>query len=114
MFIGISLVFPHYDIIISVIIVHDIFVCKPGNASKAAKMFKETMGKDPHALYIMTDMTGQFHRVVMVSQYKDLAEYGKSLEAYANPPPEMKEAMKEMKDFQEMYIAGSREIYRTW
>jgi len=25
------------------IIVHDIFVCKPGNASKLAKLFKEVM-----------------------------------------------------------------------
>jgi hypothetical protein len=25
------------------IIVHDIFICKPGNASKVAKLFKEVM-----------------------------------------------------------------------
>lgn len=96
------------------IIVHDIFVCKPGNASKAAKMIKEVMGKNPEVLHIMTDMTGQFHRVIMVSQYKDLAEYQKSFEAYLNPPPEMQEAMKKMAGFQDMYLTGSREIYRAW
>jgi hypothetical protein len=96
------------------IIVHDTFVCKPGNASKAAKMFKEMMAKSPEVLHIMTDVTGQFHRVIMVSQYENLAAYEKSLEAYMNPTPEMKEMMKGMGNFQDMYLTGSREIYRTW
>ena len=96
------------------IIVHDIFVCKPGNASKAAKMFKEVMAKSPELLHIMTDVTGQYHRVIMVSRYENLAAFEKSLEAYANPPQEMKDMMKKMEGFQEMYLTGSREIYRTW
>ncbi len=96
------------------IIVHDTFVCKPGNASKAAKMFKEVMAKDPNFLHILTDVTGQYHRVVMVTHSENLSDYEKSLEAYTNPPPEMKEMMKKMEGFQEMYTTGSREIYRTW
>lgn len=52
------------------IIVHDAFVCKPGNASKVAKMFKEAMMLDTHSVNVMTDVTGQYHRVIMVSQYK--------------------------------------------
>ena len=96
------------------IIVHDIFVCKPGNASKMAKMCKETMGKDPAVLHIMTDMTGQYHRVIMVSQYESLAAYEKNLEAHMNPTPEMKERMKKMEGFHDMYTTGSREIYRAW
>jgi heme-degrading monooxygenase HmoA len=96
------------------IIVHDVFICKPGNASKAAKMFKEAMAKSPQVINIMTDMTGQYHRVIMVSQYKSLAAYEKSLEAHMNPLREMKEAMKKMEGFQDMYLTGSREIYRMW
>jgi len=96
------------------IIVHDIFVCKPGNASKAAKLFKESMAKSPEVLHIMTDMTGQYHRVIMVSQYENLTAYEKSFEAYMNLTPEMKEMMEKMKGFQDMYLTGSREIYRTW
>jgi len=96
------------------IIVHDIFVCKPGNASKAAKLFKETMGGQPGVVNIMTDMTGQYHRVIMVTQYETLAAYEKSFEEYANPSPETKESMKKMEGFQDMYVTGSREIYRTW
>lgn len=94
------------------IIVHDIFVCKPGNASKVAKMFKESIGKGPNVVHIMTDVTGQYHRVVMVSQYENLAAYEKSLEAYMNPTPEMKEMMKGMEGFSDMYLTGSREIYK--
>ena len=96
------------------IIVHNAFVCKPGQASKAAKLCKEVMAKDPHLVNVMTDMTGQFHRVIMVSQYESLAAYEKSWEEMMNPTKEMQESMKKMEGFNEMYLTGSREIYRTW
>lgn len=96
------------------IIVQDTFVCKPGNAGKSAKLFKEVMKGDKNVLHIMTDMTGQFHRVVMVTQYKDLAAYQKSFEAYMNPTKQMKEAMAKMEGFNEMYLTGSREIFKVW
>jgi heme-degrading monooxygenase HmoA len=99
------------------IIVHDIFICKPGNASKVAKMFKESMigiGTPGAANVIMTDVTGQYNRVIMVSQFENLAAYEKSFEAYMNPSPEMKESMKKMEGYQDMYLSGSREIYKIW
>lgn len=96
------------------IIVHDIFVCKPGNASKVAKMSKQMAQHDPNSLYVLTDVTGQYHRVVMVSRYDNLAAYEKAMEEMRNPTPEMQEAMKGMEGFQEMYLTGSREIYQTW
>lgn len=95
------------------IIVHDIFVCKPGNASKLAKMFKEAMANEKN-VSIMTDVTGQFNRVVMASWYNSLDEWNKSMEAYMNPTAEMKASMEKMKGYQDMYLMGSREIYRTW
>ena len=72
------------------IIVHDIFVCKPGNASKLAKKFKEAMADNLELVNIMTDMTGQFNRVVMVSQYENLSEYEKSWEKYMKNDESMK------------------------
>ena len=96
------------------IIVNDIFVCKPGQASKMAKMFKEAMKKSKEVKNILTDMTGQYNRVIMVSEYKNLSAYEKSFEAYMNPTKEMKEMMEKMKNYHEMYLTGSREIYRTW
>ena len=96
------------------IIVHDIFVCKPGNASKVAKLFKDVMKDSKEVTSIMTDVSGQYNRVMMVSQYKDLTEYEKFMQAYANPTPEMKDAMAKMQGYTDMYLTGSREIYRTW
>lgn len=97
------------------IIVHNIFVCKPGNASKVAKMFKEAMAADPHIVDILTDMTGEFHRVISVFKYENLAAYEKSYEEeMKNPTPEMREAWKKMEGFQDMYVSGSREIYKVW
>jgi hypothetical protein len=95
------------------IIVHDIFVCKPGNASKLAKMFKEAMSSQKN-VSIMTDVVGQYHRVVMASWYNDLGGWIKSVEEYMNPSPEMKKSMEKMAGYNDMYLSGSREIYRTW
>ena len=72
------------------IIVHDIFVCKPGNASKIAKKFKEGMTGNSDLVNIMTDMTGQFNRVIMVTKYDNLTAYEKSWEKYQEKSEEMK------------------------
>ena len=96
------------------IVVHDTFVCKPGNASKAAKLFKETMKASPEVKHILTDMTGQYHRVIMVSEYENLAAYEEAFKKYMNPTPEMKAEMAKMEGFNEMYTTGSREIFKVW
>src|ERR1043165_3647978 len=96
------------------ILVHDTFVCKPGNASKVAKMFKEAMANEAEVKHILTDMTGQYHRVIMVSEYANLAAYEQAFEKYMNHTPEMKAAMEKMKDMHEMYTSGGREIYKIW
>jgi len=95
------------------IIVHDIFICKPGNASKLAKMFKEAMKGNEDLVNIMTDLTGQYNKVVMVSKYDSLTAYEKSWEKYKQETKEMKEAMAKMAGYQEMYQSGSREIYQV-
>jgi hypothetical protein len=57
------------------IIIHETFVAKPGNASKLAKMFKEAMKESPDVKNILTDMTGAYNRVIIVSQYENLGAY---------------------------------------
>ena len=96
------------------IIVHDIFVCKPGNASKMAKMFKEVMADNKELVNIMTDMTGQYNRVIMVSKFENLAAYEKMYESYKNPTEEMKKQFAKMQGYTDMYLTGSREIFQTW
>jgi heme-degrading monooxygenase HmoA len=96
------------------IIVHDTFICKPGNASKMAKMFKEAMAGSTELVNIMTDMTGQYNKVVMVSQYENLTAYEASFEKYKQQTEEMKKMMDTMKGYHDMYLTGSREIYQVW
>ena len=96
------------------IIVHDIFICKPGNASKVAKMFKEAMKGSSEVVNIMTDMTGPFNKVVMVSRYENLSVYEKSWEKFKADTEEMKKMQEIMSGFHDMYLTGSREIYQVW
>ena len=96
------------------IIVHDTFTCKPGNASKVAKMFKEAMADDPDMVNIMTDMTGAYNRVIMVSRYDNLAAYEQSFQRYMQDSEETKKMKEKMQGYQDMYLSGSREIYQVW
>ena len=96
------------------IIVHDIFICKPGNASKVAKLFKEVMGGETETLYIMTDMTGQYNKVTIVSQFENLAAYEASWEKMKQDTEQMKKMQEKMSGYHEMYLTGSREIYQVW
>ena len=76
------------------IIVYDIFICKPGQASKFAKLFKEVMADNDNLVNIMTDMTGNYNKVVMVTQYESLTAYEQSFQKYAQDSEEIK-TMKE-------------------
>ena len=96
------------------IIIHDTFICKPGNASKLAKKFKEAMGGSSDLVNIMTDMTGQYNRVIMVTKYESLTAYEQSWEKYKEDSAEMKKMNEAMAGYQDMYLSGSREIYQTW
>ncbi|HZW69555.1 MAG TPA: NIPSNAP family protein [Hanamia sp.] len=95
------------------IIVHDIFICKPGQASKFAKLFKEVMADNDSLVNIMTDMTGNYNKVVMVTQYENLTAYEQSFQKYAQDSEEMKTMKEKMKGYHDMYITGSREIYQV-
>ena len=96
------------------IIVHDTFNCKPGNASKIAKLCKEHMGGMADTLHVMTDMTGQYHRVIIVSQFENLTAYEKSFEKYMADTEENRKMNEAFKGMNEMYTSGSREIFKVW
>lgn len=95
------------------IIVHDIFICKPGNASKLAKKFKEAMADTNELVHVMTDAVGQFNKVVMVTEYESFSAYEKSFEKYMKKSDEMKKMQEAMEGYQDMYFTGSREIYQV-
>lgn len=96
------------------ITVHDIFICKPGNASKIAKLFKEWADVTPSKnTQVMTDMTGQYHRVIIVSTFESLSAYEEEMKTMGQTPEEQK-VMDKFKDMNEMYVSGSREIFKVW
>ena len=95
------------------IIVHDTFICKPGNASKLAKLFKELFSGKKEFVNILTDMTGAYNRVIMVSKFESLTAYEDSWKEMENSA-EAKKMQEAMKGYTEMYLTGSREIYRVW
>jgi len=94
------------------ITVHDSFICKPGNASKLAKMFKESMSGRKEFVHVLTDVTGPFNKVTIVTQFENLGAYDKSWETAS--PEDMKKLQEAMKGYTEMYLTGSREIYKVW
>ena len=96
------------------IIVHDIFICKPGNASKFAKLFKEVMADSGELVNIMTDLTGDYNKVVMVTKYDNLTAYEANFKKYMEDSEETKKIKEKMQGYHEMYLTGSREIYQVW
>jgi hypothetical protein len=77
-------------------------------------MFKEMMAGNSELVNIMTDMTGQYNRVIMVSKYEDLVAYQKSWDKYKEDTEETKKMNEKMKGYHEMYLTGSREIFQVW
>jgi|SRR5690242_2562517 len=96
------------------IVVHDIFICKPGNASKIAKLFKEWADVVPRKnIQVMTDLMGQYHRVIIASTFESLAAYEADAKTIGQSPEEQK-VMEKFKDMHEMYISGSRDVFKIW
>jgi hypothetical protein len=96
------------------IIVQDTFNCKPGNASKMAKMFQEWVSVSPQKdVRIMTDMTGDFHRVIIATTFENLTAYEEAMKTMGQSEEE-KKVMEKFKDMNEMYVGGSREIFKLW
>jgi hypothetical protein len=92
------------------IVVRNVFIAKPGQASKLATLFKAAavVGKLPNHR-VLTDLTGEFNRVVLEYQVEDMAAFGAQLKDYAS-----NEALrKAMTGYTDMYLTGHREVLQT-
>lgn len=96
------------------IIVHETFICKPGNASKLARLFKEVMGDDRALINIMTDITGALNRAVLLFKYDSMAAYEKYFEQYMQDSEAVKAMKEKMQGYHELYLSGSRAFYKVW
>ena len=63
---------------------------------------------------IMTDVTGPFNKIVIVTTYDSLTAYEDSWKKYEENTEEMKKMKEKMAGYHEMYLTGSREIYHVW
>ncbi len=96
------------------LVVREIFIAKPGQASKLAKLFKKGFPPDPN-YRVMTDLVGQYNTVVIEMLVKNLAEFERQMEEYRSgkPDPNMDpKVAEEMAKYTDLYQTGRREIFQ--
>jgi hypothetical protein len=95
------------------LIVRDVFRCKPGKSRQVAEIFKAALkhiegtgsvlgGK------VMLDLVADFWTVAIELEVKDLGAYEREMETYAS----REEFRKIMAGYMELVTEGRREIYR--
>ena len=89
------------------IVVRNCFVAKPGHASKLAAQLKEAAASGKFTKWrVLTDLTGEFNRVILEYEVKDLAEFEAQMKDYAT-----NQAFRDkMKGYTDLWTTGSREI----
>ena len=88
-------------------VVRNTFVAKPGQASKLAAQLKTTAeaAKMPN-FRVLTDVTGDFNRVVLEYQVDSISGFEKQMKEYAS-----NEVFKNgLKGYTDLYQSGTREI----
>ena len=89
------------------IVVRNCFIAKPGNASKLAAQLKDaaaTAAIPNHR--VLTDLTGDFNRVVLEYQAENVGEFETRMKEYGTN----EKFRDKMKGYTDLYITGSREI----
>ncbi len=91
-------------------VVRNTFVAKPGSASKLAAQLKEAVAafQMPGAR-VMTDITGDFNRVIMEHTAESLEEFEKRMQETMGSPL----YRERMAGYTELWITGSREVLRV-
>jgi hypothetical protein len=89
-------------------IVRNSFVAKPGQASKLAALLKEASTMLPNGR-VLTDVTGEFNRVVMEYEVETVADFEARMQQYATDP----QVRAKMQGYTDLWITGSREILKV-
>ena len=89
------------------IVVRNCFVAKPGLASTLAAQLKDAAASFMEGNYrVLTDVTGDFNRVVLEYEVASTAEFEQRMRDYAT-----NESFRaKMKGYTDLYQTGSREI----
>jgi hypothetical protein len=92
------------------IVVRNSFIAKPGQAGKLAAQLKEmaTAGKLRNHR-VLTDLTGEFNRVVMEHEVESAAEFEEALKKHSTDAQVQEKA----KGYTDLWITGGRELLRV-
>ncbi len=89
------------------IVVRNCFVAKPGNASKLAAQLKEAAAVSGMGKYrVLTDLTGDFNRVVLEYEAENIGEFEARMKDYATNAA----FRDKMKGYTDLWVTGNREI----
>jgi hypothetical protein len=93
------------------IVVRNCFVAKPGSASKLAAQVKEAASAAQmlSRFRVLTDLTGDFNRVVLEYEVENMGEFEARMRDYATNET----FRNKMKGYTDLYVTGSREILQV-
>ena len=92
------------------IIVRNTFVAKPGQASKLAAQFKAAAAAAKmHNARVLTDLTGDFNRVILEYEVDTIAGFDAQMKEYATSET-LRSALK---GYTDLYVTGARELLQT-
>jgi hypothetical protein len=91
------------------IVVRNSFVAKPGQAGKLAALLKDaTSVAGLKRVRVLTDITGDFNRVVMEHEAENLGEFEATMKEYMSNGV----LREKMKGYTDLWTTGSREIFQ--
>ena len=91
------------------IVVRNCFVAKPGQASKLAAQLKEAAAVAKIKVRVLTDLTGDFNRVIMEYEAENVGEFEQRMKQYSTD----QEFRAKMAGYTDLYVTGSREILQV-
>jgi hypothetical protein len=92
------------------IIVRNVFIAKPGQASKLAAQFKSAAAAAKMPNYrVLTDLTGDFNRVILEYEVETVTGFDSQLKEYATNDT-LRSALK---GYTDLYLTGTRELLQT-
>jgi hypothetical protein len=95
---------------LTMIIVRNTFIAKPGLAGKLAAQLKDmaTAG-NLRNFRVMTDLTGEFNHVIMEHEVESASEFEQLLTKYSSDPQSREKA----KGYTDLWTTGRRELFRV-
>jgi len=93
-----------------VLVIRNVFQCKPGQAKALVKMFKETMARAQMSkARVLTDVASSFWTVVFETEAESLGAWEQEFERMSARA----DLRKPMEGYMELVESGKREIFRV-